>query len=167
MADNRNWLIDHTGIGVSEIHRSARFYEAALRPLGMKIVMRISRRFETLADPCADLGGVAYGIDFPTFWIDVFHPHSVKQHTAFRAESRGQVDASMRPPYSQARPTTASPACDRGSIRPATMPRSFSIQMATTSKPCFKKRQTVSNLGFPNYRTTCFKAAPRRTKDAS
>jgi catechol 2,3-dioxygenase-like lactoylglutathione lyase family enzyme len=59
----------------------------------MKIVMRISRRFETLADPCADLGGVAYGIDFPTFWIDVFHPHSVKQHTAFRAESRGQVDA--------------------------------------------------------------------------
>lgn len=93
MANNRNWLIDHTGIGVSEIHRSARFYEAALRPLGMKIVMRISRRFETLADPCADLGGVAYGIDFPTFWIDVFHPHSVKQHTAFRAESRGQVDA--------------------------------------------------------------------------
>ncbi len=93
MAHNRNWLIDHTGIGVSEIHRSARFYDSALRPLGMKIVMRISRQFKTLGDPSADLGGVAYGIDYPTFWIDVFHPHSVKQHTAFRAESRGQVNA--------------------------------------------------------------------------
>ena len=93
MADNRNWLIDHTGIGVSDIHRSARFYEAALRPLSMKIVMRISRDFEPLGDLRADLGGVAYGIDYPTFWIDVFHPHSVKQHTAFRAQSREHVDA--------------------------------------------------------------------------
>jgi catechol 2,3-dioxygenase-like lactoylglutathione lyase family enzyme len=93
MADNRNWLIDHTGIGVSDIHRSARFYEAALRPLGMKIVMRISREFAPLGELSADLGGVAYGIDYPTFWIDVFHPHSVKQHTAFRAQSREQVNS--------------------------------------------------------------------------
>ena len=91
MADKRNWLIDHTGVGVSDIHRSARFYEAALRPLGMKIIMRISRDFEVLGDLSADLGGVAYGIDYPTFWIDVFHPHSVKQHTAFRAQNREQV----------------------------------------------------------------------------
>jgi hypothetical protein len=34
MSDDRNWLVDHTGIAVSEIHGSARFYEAALRPLG-------------------------------------------------------------------------------------------------------------------------------------
>jgi len=27
------------------------------------------------------------------FWIDLFHPHGVKQHTAFRARSRQQVDA--------------------------------------------------------------------------
>lgn len=93
MANNRNWLIDHTGIGVSDIHRSARFYEAALRPLSMKIVMRISRQFKTLGDSSRDLGGLAYGIDYPTFWIDVFHPHTVKQHTAFRAQSRAQVDA--------------------------------------------------------------------------
>ena len=93
MANNRNWLIDHTGIGVSDIHRSARFYEAALRPLSVSIVMRISRQFEPMADLSADLGGVAYGIDYPTFWIDVFHPNSVKQHTAFRAESRAQVNA--------------------------------------------------------------------------
>jgi catechol 2,3-dioxygenase-like lactoylglutathione lyase family enzyme len=93
MPDNRNWLIDHTGIGVSDIHRSARFYEAALRPLGMTVTMRISRNFELLSESSADLGGVAYGIDFPVFWIDVFHPHGVKQHTAFRAQSREQVEA--------------------------------------------------------------------------
>jgi catechol 2,3-dioxygenase-like lactoylglutathione lyase family enzyme len=96
MTNERNWLIDHTGIGVSDIHRSARFYEAALRPLGMNIVMRISRGFELLVDESADLGGVAYGIDYPTFWIDVFHPHGAKQHTAFRARSRDQVNAFHR-----------------------------------------------------------------------
>ena len=93
MAGERNWLIDHTGIGVSDIHRSARFYEAALRPLGVNIVMRITRGFELAEDESADLGGVAYGIDYPMFWLDVFHPHGVKQHTAFRAQSRRQVDA--------------------------------------------------------------------------
>lgn len=93
MADDRNWLIDHTGIGVSDIHRSARFYEATLRPLGVRIVVRITRGFEPIEDQITDLGGVAYGIDYPMFWIDVFHPHGVKQHTAFRARSRRQADA--------------------------------------------------------------------------
>jgi catechol 2,3-dioxygenase-like lactoylglutathione lyase family enzyme len=93
MVGDRNWLIDHTGIGVSDIHRSARFYEASLRALNMKVVMRISRDFKPLEDESANLGGVAYGIDYPAFWIDVFHPHGVKQHTAFRAQSRQQVDA--------------------------------------------------------------------------
>ena len=93
MTDSRNWLIDHTGIGAFNIHRSVRFYEAALHPLNVKIVMRISRTFEPAEGDSADLGGVAFGIDYPTFWIDVFHPHDVKQHVAFRAQSRQQVDA--------------------------------------------------------------------------
>jgi catechol 2,3-dioxygenase-like lactoylglutathione lyase family enzyme len=93
MADDRNWIIDHTGVGVSDIHQSARFYADALHPLGIKILMRISRDFRPLEDASMDLGGVAYGVDYPVFWIDVFHPHSVKQHTAFRAQSRQEVDA--------------------------------------------------------------------------
>lgn len=91
MADDRNWRIDHTGIGVSDIHRSARFYETALRSLGVKIVMRVTRGFEPITDESTDLGGVEYGTDYPVFWIDVFHPHSVKQHVAFRAQRRQQV----------------------------------------------------------------------------
>lgn len=30
VADSPNWLIDHTGIGVSDIHRSVSFYDASL-----------------------------------------------------------------------------------------------------------------------------------------
>jgi catechol 2,3-dioxygenase-like lactoylglutathione lyase family enzyme len=37
--------------------------------------------------------GVGYGTDYPVFWIDRFHPHSVRQHTAFVAKSRAQADA--------------------------------------------------------------------------
>jgi catechol 2,3-dioxygenase-like lactoylglutathione lyase family enzyme len=36
---------------------------------------------------------VGYGVDHPVFWIDRFHPYGVKQHTAFVAESRAEVDA--------------------------------------------------------------------------
>lgn len=36
---------------------------------------------------------VGYGIDYPVFWIDRFHPHSVRQHTAFAARNRAEVDA--------------------------------------------------------------------------
>lgn len=37
--------------------------------------------------------GVGYGVDYPVFWIDKFHPHSIRQHTAFVASSRPAVDA--------------------------------------------------------------------------
>jgi catechol 2,3-dioxygenase-like lactoylglutathione lyase family enzyme len=88
-----NWLIDHAGIGVQDIHRSARFYEAVLGALGANALLRITQKREPTKDEGPDLGGVAYGADQPVFWIDIFHPHSVKQHTAFRAQSRQQVDA--------------------------------------------------------------------------
>ena len=37
--------------------------------------------------------GVGYGVDYPIFWIDRFHPHGVRQHTAFAARNRATVDA--------------------------------------------------------------------------
>jgi catechol 2,3-dioxygenase-like lactoylglutathione lyase family enzyme len=93
MADDVNWLIDHTGIGVSDIHLSARFYQAVLGALGMRVVVRITTDFEAADDASANLGGVAYGVEYPVFWIDVFHPSGLKQHTAFRARSRAEVNA--------------------------------------------------------------------------
>jgi catechol 2,3-dioxygenase-like lactoylglutathione lyase family enzyme len=40
--------------------------------------------------------GVGYGVEYPVFWIDRFHPHSTRQHTAFVARSRAAVDAFHR-----------------------------------------------------------------------
>ena len=93
MAQDDNWRIDHTGIGVSNIGRSTRFYEAALGALNMRVVMRITKDFKPAEAGSIDLGGVAYGVEYPVFWIDVFHPHGVKQLTAFRARNREEVNA--------------------------------------------------------------------------
>lgn len=78
-------MIDHTGIGVADVARSAAFYDAALGALGMRRVMQ-------LPDSNGS-DGVGYGDEYPAFWIDRFHPHNVKQHTAFVAKSRADVDA--------------------------------------------------------------------------
>lgn len=78
-------MIDHTGIGVSDMARSAVFYDAALGALGLRRVAQLPENVGT--------DGIGYGVDFPVFWIDRYHPHGVKQHTAFAAKSRAQVDA--------------------------------------------------------------------------
>ena len=78
-------MIDHTGIGVANVARSAAFYDAALGALGLHRVMQLPQ------NDGAD--GIGYGVNYPVFWIDRFHPHGVKQHTAFAAKNRAQVDA--------------------------------------------------------------------------
>lgn len=78
-------MIDHTGIGVADVARSSAFYDQALAPLGLRRAMQLP--------PEDGRDAVGYGRDYPVFWIDRFHPHSVRQHTAFVAESRAEVDA--------------------------------------------------------------------------
>ena len=77
-------MIDHTGIGVRDMGRSAAFYDAALAALGLRRVMKLP------ADSGSD--GVGYGVAFPVFWIDRFHPPAQRYHTAFRAASRSAVN---------------------------------------------------------------------------
>jgi len=78
-------LIDHTGIGVADVARSAAFYDAALGALGLRRVIQLP------ADDGSD--GIGYGLDYPVFWIDRYHPSGVKQHTAFAAKNHAEVDA--------------------------------------------------------------------------
>jgi catechol 2,3-dioxygenase-like lactoylglutathione lyase family enzyme len=54
-------MIDHTGIGVADIGRSAAFYDAALGVLGMCRAMQLPE--STGAD------AVGYGLHYPVFWI--------------------------------------------------------------------------------------------------
>jgi catechol 2,3-dioxygenase-like lactoylglutathione lyase family enzyme len=78
-------MIDHSGIGVADIAASAAFYDAVLGALGWRRVAQMPE------DKGTD--GIGYGIEYPMFWIDKFHPHSTGQHTAFIAGSPAQVDA--------------------------------------------------------------------------
>lgn len=78
-------MLDHTGIGVADMGRSAAFYDAALGALGLRRAVQLPEDRGT--------DGIGYGVEYPIFWIDRFHPHSVKQHTAFAAGSREEVDA--------------------------------------------------------------------------
>jgi catechol 2,3-dioxygenase-like lactoylglutathione lyase family enzyme len=78
-------VLDHTGIGVANMGRSAAFYDAALGALGLRRAMQLPE------DEGTD--GIGYGVEYPIFWIDRFHPHSVRQHVAFAARDRAEVDA--------------------------------------------------------------------------
>jgi catechol 2,3-dioxygenase-like lactoylglutathione lyase family enzyme len=77
-------MIDHTGIGVANVAASAAFYDAALGALGMRRAMQMPEGKGT--------DGIGYGFEYPIFWIDRFHPHSARQHTAFVAKNRAQVE---------------------------------------------------------------------------
>ena len=76
-------MIDHTGIGVSDMIAAARVYDAALGALGLRRVIEMN----------GGADGIGYGYDYPIYWIDRFHPHGVRQHTAFAAKGRDEVDA--------------------------------------------------------------------------
>jgi hypothetical protein len=64
-------MIDHTGIGVADVGHSAAFYDEALGALGLRRVMQMPEGVGT--------DGIGYGVNDPVFWIDRYHPHSVKQ----------------------------------------------------------------------------------------
>jgi hypothetical protein len=74
----RTVMIDHTGIGVVDVGRSAAFHDMALEALGLRGMMQI---LENVGSQ-----GIGYGVSFPIFWIDRFHVHSMRQHTAFCGE---------------------------------------------------------------------------------
>lgn len=59
-------MIDHTGIGIADVARSAVFYDAALAALGLRRVMQLPENDESDA--------VGYGVDYPVFWTDNVGP---------------------------------------------------------------------------------------------
>ncbi|SDP30181.1 VOC family protein [Afipia sp. GAS231] len=78
-------MIDHISVGVSDLERSARFYEATLAPLGL---LRLVTRPAT----------IGFGKNYPEFWINLrvgMMPVSPESgtHICLRARSTGDVDA--------------------------------------------------------------------------
>ncbi len=73
-------ILDHLTISVSDFMRAKAFYERALEPLGIKIVMEFD-------------GFAGMGKERPQFWFAAGHPGSRGTHIAFAATSRAEVDA--------------------------------------------------------------------------
>ena len=76
-------MIDHISIGVSDLKRSARFYELTLAPLGLaKLVTRPAT--------------AGFGKRYPEFWINLRLTGVAPEsgcHVCLRAKSEGEVDA--------------------------------------------------------------------------
>ena len=75
-------MIDHLGLEVSDLGRSARFYDAVLRCLG-------ARRIHDTTD------AIAYGIEAPRLWIVARDrpPAPGYGHVALQAAGKAAVDA--------------------------------------------------------------------------
>jgi catechol 2,3-dioxygenase-like lactoylglutathione lyase family enzyme len=78
-------MIDHVSVGVRDLGRAARFYEAALPALGLS---RLVTRPAT----------IGFGKSYPEFWINLRAgmaqvPPESGTHICLRAKSTNEVDA--------------------------------------------------------------------------
>jgi catechol 2,3-dioxygenase-like lactoylglutathione lyase family enzyme len=78
-------MIDHVSVGVSDLERAARFYEATLAPLGLA---RVVTRPAT----------VGFGKAYPEFWINLRANMAEVAaesggHICLRAKTTAEVDA--------------------------------------------------------------------------
>jgi catechol 2,3-dioxygenase-like lactoylglutathione lyase family enzyme len=78
-------MIDHVSVGVADLERAARFYEATLGALGLS---RLITRPAT----------IGFGKAYPEFWINqrtgmAKVPHEAGTHICLRAKTTAEVDA--------------------------------------------------------------------------
>jgi catechol 2,3-dioxygenase-like lactoylglutathione lyase family enzyme len=77
-------MLDHIGLNVTDFERSRAFYERALEPLGIAVLM----------EPIPGVAGFGEQHDQkPYFWISNREPPHANVHVAFAVESRELVDA--------------------------------------------------------------------------
>ncbi|MBO9712026.1 VOC family protein [Sphingomonas sp.] len=81
-------MLDHIGIAASDFDASRRFYEAALAPLGIGLVMEVT------PEESGGYHGLGLGKGVkPFFWLGNFGPRGAGMHIAFAAGTRAEVDA--------------------------------------------------------------------------
>ena len=81
-------MLDHVGFAVADAERSRRFYQRALEPLGITLIMSVT-------PDQTEAGGTAHGFGSdgkPYFWIGDNERVGEGAHIAFTAESRAKVD---------------------------------------------------------------------------
>lgn len=89
---------------------------------------------------------------YPVFWIDVFHPHGVKQHTAFRARSREEVQPFHEAAIAAGGRDNGAPGLRSGGYTSGYYAVFVLTRTATTSKPSSERAdedQVRLGLNFP------------------
>jgi catechol 2,3-dioxygenase-like lactoylglutathione lyase family enzyme len=81
-------MLDHIGLTVSDMERARAFYEVALRPLGLGVLMEVTAE-QTGGDAHAGFGDGGK----PYFWIGTGEKGKGGIHVAFVAQTRAGVDA--------------------------------------------------------------------------
>jgi catechol 2,3-dioxygenase-like lactoylglutathione lyase family enzyme len=85
-------MLDHIGIAVRDYARSKRFYESALAPLTITLVMEVTAEQTDSGSAAAGFGAAAK----PFFWISSHAAPASTVHVAFTAPSRRIVDEFYR-----------------------------------------------------------------------
>lgn len=82
-------MLDHVGFAVADAERSRAFYEAALAPIGIGLIMSVT-------PDQTESGGTAHGFGAngkPFFWVGDNERVGEGTHVAFAVETRPLVDA--------------------------------------------------------------------------
>jgi catechol 2,3-dioxygenase-like lactoylglutathione lyase family enzyme len=79
-------MLHHVSIGVADVRRAARFYDATLKALGFKRIMEVMPY------------GIAYGATMPEFWVQLPHDGGRPSagngvHICFTAKTKRAVHA--------------------------------------------------------------------------
>ena len=88
-------IIDHLNIGVSDAERAKLFYQAALAPLGLKLLHSVAPKEAEPGGEQQKTGGSIHGFGRqykPLFWIVGNARVGEATHFAFIAQTRAQVD---------------------------------------------------------------------------
>ncbi|MCZ6861812.1 MAG: VOC family protein [Alphaproteobacteria bacterium] len=82
-------MLDHVDFGTTNYEMSREFYVTCLAPLGIELVMEITRH--------TGLAGAGFGRNSePQFWISEGSAIEGRLHIAFEAKTRNEVDAFYR-----------------------------------------------------------------------
>jgi catechol 2,3-dioxygenase-like lactoylglutathione lyase family enzyme len=76
-------MLDHLGLAVADFERSKAFYEGALAPLGISVLM----------EPVPGIAGFGESDGKPYFWIGTRDAPQTGVHVAFATATRERVDA--------------------------------------------------------------------------
>ena len=83
-------IIDHMSLSVADFASMVAFYEKALAPLGVKVLMRLGK------DVTSNVALAGFGREKPFLWIADGGKAEPHVHLAIRAESKAEVDAFFR-----------------------------------------------------------------------